>query len=74
LGINHFPVGIQGVEIEARDIDAASPSCCSYSAYEESCPFPQFAKYEGSGSTTSAASFACVKPDQDDHDKEASNP
>ena len=42
------------------------------------CPFPQFAKYIGKGSTTSAASFACVKPDSDDdhdhdHDKEASN-
>jgi hypothetical protein len=39
------------------------------------CPFPQFAKYKG-GSTTSAASFACVSPDDDgdhDHDKEASN-
>jgi feruloyl esterase len=42
------------------------------------CPYPQFAKYQG-GSTTSAASFACVKPDYDDdddhpdHDKEASN-
>jgi Tannase and feruloyl esterase len=37
------------------------------------CPFPQFAKYNGTGGTTSAASFACVKPDHDDHDKEASN-
>jgi len=40
------------------------------------CPFPQFAKYKGTGSTTSAASFACVSPDDDDHqdrDKEASN-
>jgi feruloyl esterase len=39
------------------------------------CPFPQFAKYKGTGSTTSAASFACVRPDHDDddHDKEASN-
>ena len=38
------------------------------------CPFPQIAKYKGSGSTTSAASFACVKPDHGkDHDKEASN-
>jgi pimeloyl-ACP methyl ester carboxylesterase len=40
------------------------------------CPFPQFAKYKGKGSTTSAASFACVNPDDDDHhdhDKEASN-
>jgi hypothetical protein len=41
------------------------------------CPFPQIAKYKG-GSTTSAASFACVKQDHDhdddhDHDKEASN-
>jgi pimeloyl-ACP methyl ester carboxylesterase len=36
------------------------------------CPFPQFAKYKGTGSTTSAASFACVKPDDDD-DREASN-
>jgi feruloyl esterase len=27
------------------------------------CPYPQIAKYNGSGSTTSAASFACVKPD-----------
>jgi feruloyl esterase len=36
------------------------------------CPFPQFAKYKGQGSTTSAASFACVKPDHD-NDKEASN-
>jgi hypothetical protein len=37
------------------------------------CPWPQIAKYKG-GSTTSAASFACVKPDQDDdHQKEASN-
>jgi pimeloyl-ACP methyl ester carboxylesterase len=36
------------------------------------CPFPQFAKYKGTGSTTSAASFACVKSDHDDHDKEAS--
>jgi Tannase and feruloyl esterase len=35
------------------------------------CPFPQFAKYNGTGSTTSAASFACVKPDQ--NDQEASN-
>lgn len=40
------------------------------------CPFPQFAKYQGNGSTTSAASFACVKKGHDDnhgHDKEASN-
>jgi Tannase and feruloyl esterase len=41
------------------------------------CPFPQFAKYNGTGSTTSAASFACVKPDHDDDDgqghEEASN-
>jgi tannase/feruloyl esterase len=37
------------------------------------CPFPQFAKYKGGG-TTSAASFACVKPDHDDYDKEASAP
>jgi hypothetical protein len=37
------------------------------------CPFPQFAKYNGRGNTTSAASFACVGPDHDDHDKEASN-
>jgi feruloyl esterase len=39
------------------------------------CPFPQFAKYKGTGSTTSAASFACVKPDHDDDrdDREASN-
>jgi pimeloyl-ACP methyl ester carboxylesterase len=37
------------------------------------CPFPQFAKYKGTGSTTSAASFACVKSDHDDHDREASN-
>jgi pimeloyl-ACP methyl ester carboxylesterase len=37
------------------------------------CPFPQFAKYNGKGSTTSAASFACVGPDHDDHGKEASN-
>jgi feruloyl esterase len=38
------------------------------------CPFPQIAEYKG-GSTTSAASFACVKPhhDDDDHLKEASN-
>jgi feruloyl esterase len=38
------------------------------------CPFPQIAEYKG-GSTTSAASFACVKPDHDDEDhlKEASN-
>jgi hypothetical protein len=42
------------------------------------CPFPQSAKYE-SGSKTSAASFACVNPDDNDHghdhdhDKEASN-
>jgi feruloyl esterase len=42
------------------------------------CPFPQFARYKG-GSTTSTASFACVRPDHDDddghhdHDKEASN-
>jgi len=36
------------------------------------CPFPQFAKYKGTGSTTSAASFACVKPDHDD-DRQASN-
>jgi feruloyl esterase len=41
------------------------------------CPFPQFAKYK-SGSTTSAASFACVNPDQDDNgqgnnDKQANN-
>jgi hypothetical protein len=35
------------------------------------CPFPEFAKYNGTGSTTSAASFACVKPDQ--NDQEASN-
>jgi pimeloyl-ACP methyl ester carboxylesterase len=34
------------------------------------CPFPQHAKYNGTGSTTSAASFACVGPD---HEKEASN-
>ena len=27
------------------------------------CVYPQIAKYNGSGSTTSAASFACVKPD-----------
>lgn len=38
------------------------------------CPFPQFAKYKGTGGTTSAASFACVKPDHGDHGKEASNP
>lgn len=38
------------------------------------CPFPQFGKYKGTGSTASAASFACVSPDNDDdHDKEASN-
>ena len=40
------------------------------------CPFPQFGKYKGTGSTTSAASFACVSPNDDDHqghDKEASN-
>jgi hypothetical protein len=40
------------------------------------CPYPQFAKYKGHGSTTSAASFACVKPDHDhdhDDDKQASN-
>ena len=43
------------------------------------CPFPQIAKYKGSGSTTSAASFACVKPDHDDdndhqgQDNQASN-
>jgi feruloyl esterase len=37
------------------------------------CPFPQIAQYKGTGSTTSAASFACVRPDHDDHDKEASN-
>jgi hypothetical protein len=36
------------------------------------CPFPQFAKYKGTGSTTSAASFACVEPDHGDHDQEAS--
>ena len=42
------------------------------------CPWPQFAEYKA-GSTTSAASFACVKPDRDDdddhhgHDIEASN-
>jgi len=29
------------------------------------CPYPQIAKYRGSGSTTSAASFACAKPDHD---------
>jgi pimeloyl-ACP methyl ester carboxylesterase len=34
------------------------------------CPFPQIAKYNGKGSTTSAASFACVGPDRNDHDKE----
>jgi len=34
------------------------------------CPFPQIAKYNGTGSTTNAASFACVN---DDHDKEANN-
>ena len=27
------------------------------------CVYAQIAKYNGSGSTTSAASFACVKPD-----------
>jgi hypothetical protein len=39
------------------------------------CPFPQFAKYKGTGSATSAASFACVKPDHDDDydNREASN-
>jgi Tannase and feruloyl esterase len=38
------------------------------------CAYPQIAKYNGTGSTTSAASFACVNPDHDDHhDKEASN-
>ena len=43
------------------------------------CPFPRIAKYKGSGSTTSAASFACVKPDHDDdndhqgQDSQASN-
>jgi pimeloyl-ACP methyl ester carboxylesterase len=39
------------------------------------CPFPQFGKYKGNGSATSATSFACVSPDDDhhDHDKEASN-
>jgi hypothetical protein len=37
------------------------------------CPFPQFPKYKGTGSTTSAPSFACAKPDHDDHDREASN-
>jgi hypothetical protein len=36
------------------------------------CPYPQFAQYKGHGSTTSAASFACVKPDHDDN-KQASN-
>ena len=33
------------------------------------CQFPQIAKYKGNGSTTSAASFACVNSDHDDHDK-----
>jgi feruloyl esterase len=41
------------------------------------CPYPQFAKYKGNGSTTSAASFACVKPDHDNgngnNDQQASN-
>lgn len=40
------------------------------------CPFPQIAKYKGTGSTTRAASFACVEPDHDDghdRDREASN-
>jgi tannase/feruloyl esterase len=39
------------------------------------CPWPQFAKYKG-GSTTSAASFVCAKPDHDDDQddrKEANN-
>jgi len=34
------------------------------------CPYPQVAKYKGKGSTTSAASFACVGSDHNDHDKE----
>jgi feruloyl esterase len=34
------------------------------------CPYPQVAKYNGEGSMTSAASFACVDPDHNDHDKE----
>jgi hypothetical protein len=38
------------------------------------CPFPQIAKYNGTGSTTSAASFACVNPDNGQNDnEEASN-
>jgi feruloyl esterase len=37
------------------------------------CPWPQIAKYNGTGNATSAASFACASPDRDDHDKEASN-
>jgi len=36
------------------------------------CPFPQVTQYKG-GSTTSAASFACVRPDHDDQYKSASN-
>jgi feruloyl esterase len=36
------------------------------------CPFPQFAKYKGTGNATSAASFACVAPDRGDYDNEAS--
>ena len=27
------------------------------------CPFPQIAKYKGSGSTDDAANFSCVAPD-----------
>jgi len=27
------------------------------------CPFPQVARYSGSGSIDDAASFACVNPD-----------
>jgi feruloyl esterase len=34
------------------------------------CPFPQHAKYKGTGTTTGAASFACVGPDHDDHDRD----
>jgi feruloyl esterase len=26
------------------------------------CPYPQIAKYKGTGSTDDAANFACVKP------------
>ena len=30
------------------------------------CTFPKFAKYDGKGSRTAAASFECVRPDNDD--------